>query len=66
MRFFTLVDYHHLLLALFLGAIAAMVIHLAFRHHSRPVPSVLVFLYLGFAVWAVLYLFYFALLGGPI
>jgi len=32
MRLFTLIDFHHLLLGLFLGLAAAIVIYLAFRY----------------------------------
>ena len=32
MRLFTLVDFHHLLLGLFLGIAAAIVVYLAFRY----------------------------------
>ena len=35
MRLFTLVDFHHLLLGLFLGIAAAIVIYLAFRYGGR-------------------------------
>ena len=66
MRIFTLLDSHHLVLTLFLGIIAASSIYLAFRHHSRPVPAILAFLYIGFIVWAVLYVIFFGILGGPI
>jgi hypothetical protein len=66
MRFFTLMDFRHLILALFLGCVGALLIYLAFRHHSRPVPTVLIFLYAGFAIWAIFYLIFFAMLGGPV
>ena len=35
MRLFTLIDFHHFLLGLFLGAAAAVVIYLAFRYGGR-------------------------------
>jgi hypothetical protein len=66
MRIFTLLDFQHLVLALFLGSIAALLVYLGFRHHSRPVPAVLVFLYIGFAVWAICYVIIFGIFGGPI
>ena len=34
MRFFTAIDFQHLVLAFFLGLAAALVIYLAFRHGS--------------------------------
>jgi hypothetical protein len=37
MRLFTLIDFHHFLLGLFLGMAAAVVIYLAFRHGGRNV-----------------------------
>ena len=66
MRLFPFADLHDLVLALFLGCVAALLIYLGFRQHSRPVPAILVFLYVGFAVWAVFYLIFFAILGGPV
>jgi hypothetical protein len=66
MRIFTLVDFHHLVLALFLGAVAALLIYLGFRDRSRPIPAVLLFVYAGFAVWTILYVVFFGFLGGPI
>jgi uncharacterized membrane protein len=66
MRIFTLLDFHHLVLALFLGFITALSIYLGFRHHSRPVPAVLVFIYIGFAIWAVFYVILFGIFGGPL
>jgi hypothetical protein len=66
MRIFTLLDSQHVILALFLGAVAALLIYLGFRDHSRPVPAIMVFVYVGFAVWAVLYMIFFGVLGGPI
>jgi hypothetical protein len=66
MRLFTLIDFRDLVLALFLGCVAALLIYLSFRHHSRPVPAVLIFLYAGFLIWAVFYLIFFAILGGPV
>jgi hypothetical protein len=32
MRLFTLVDYHHFIIALFLGCLAALILYLAFRY----------------------------------
>ena len=66
MRVFGILDMQHVVLALFLGAVAALVVYLAFRDRSRPVPAVMVFVYVGFAVWAVLYVIFFGILGGPI
>jgi hypothetical protein len=39
MRFFTLIDLHHLLLALFLGLAAAIIIYLSFRHVEDKGPD---------------------------
>ncbi|OPY67400.1 MAG: hypothetical protein A4E57_02337 [Syntrophorhabdaceae bacterium PtaU1.Bin034] len=66
MRLFPLLDYQHLLLALFLGFIGALSIYAAFRHRSRPVPAILVLLYIGFAVWALCYIVFVALPGGAL
>jgi len=66
MRLFTLLDSQHLVLALFLGAVASLVVYLGFADRSRPVPAIMVFVYIGFAAWAVLYLIFFAMRGGPI
>ncbi len=66
MRIFTLIDYRHLVLALFLGLFAALSIYLAFRHHSKPVPILLVLLFLGVAAWVICYVVFFAIPGGPI
>jgi hypothetical protein len=66
MRIFSLIDFRHLELALFLGVVAALAIYLGFRDRSRPVPAVMIFVYAGFAVWAVLYLVFFGIMGGPI
>ncbi len=66
MRLFALIDYHHLILALFLGFFTAFLIYLAFRHHSRPVPVILALLFVGVAVWGICYVVFFAIPGGPI
>jgi hypothetical protein len=66
MRMFPVIDFQHLLLALFLGCIAAIVIYMGFRHNSRPVPAVLVFLYTGFVVWAICYVFLVGFSGGAL
>ncbi len=66
MRLFTLMDYHHFVLGLFLGFFAALLIYAAFRHHSRPVPLVLAMLFIGVAVWGVCYVVFFAIPGGPL
>jgi hypothetical protein len=36
------------------------------RIGNNPVPPVLVFLLLGFAVWLVCYVVFFGILGGPV
>jgi hypothetical protein len=38
-RFFTLIDFQHLILALFLGLAAALVIYLAFRYTGKRQPE---------------------------
>ncbi len=93
MRLFSLIDFHHFILALFLGTAAALVIYLIFRYgpetrrrdgHDNPVregsyaespdvpeaehnpaPPVLVFLFVGFVVWLICYVIFFAIRGGP-
>jgi hypothetical protein len=95
MRLFTLIDFHHFLLGLFLGVAAAVVIYLAFRFGGRgagkndesiggdlcaqseeypeglrignnPVPPVLVFVFIGFAVWFIFYVIFFGIFGKPV
>ena len=66
MRIFALLDFQQVVLALFLGVVAALLIYLGFRDRSRPVPAVMIFVYAGFAVWAVLYVVFFGVFGGPI
>jgi hypothetical protein len=88
MRLFTLIDLQHLILAVFLGLAAAIVVYLAFRNgpgrlpagredrlygddpvghggDHRSIPVVLLLVYLGFAVWFVFYVVFFALRGSP-
>jgi hypothetical protein len=89
-RFFTVLDFQHLMLALFLGLVAALVIYLGLRSgryrgrrgtelppsesgypdgieaRDNPVPPVLIFIYLGFAVWFIFYVIFFGLKGGPL
>ena len=94
MRLFSLIDFHHFILALFLGMAAALVIYLAFRYgpetrrrgehdnparegsygentdvpgaEHNPAPPVLIFLFLGFVVWLICYVVFFAIRGGPV
>ena len=90
MRLFTLIDLHHLILALFLGLAAALTIYLAFRYgpfgknaqdeneegsqeyfdeettaQRRPVPPVLLFVYIG-AAFSIIFYVIFSILRGPL
>jgi hypothetical protein len=37
-----------------------------FRSKSRPLPAVVLFLFIGFAVWLVCYVIFLGLKGGPL
>ena len=73
MRFFEILDFRHLVLAVFLGLAAALVIYLSFRGNRRAegargagVPLALIFLYAGIIVWCIMYVIYVGLKGGAL
>jgi hypothetical protein len=93
MRYFALVDFRYVMLALFLGVIGAIAVYVAWGsyparrrrktkeeirwlrgheidtgHHAEetPLAPFLIFIYVGVAVWAVVYMFFVGLRGGPV
>jgi hypothetical protein len=92
MRFFDILNTQHLILGVFFGLIAALLVYIGFggthystgkeeggdeseedsgykegfRSKSRPLPTVVLFLFIGFAVWFVCYVFFRGLKGGPL
>jgi len=88
MRFFSLLDFQHAMLLIFLGVIALILLYLAFYGHdfifgrgekkeeieeypggiqarNRPIPLILVFLYLGLVIWALAYVVVSGIKGAP-
>lgn len=92
MRFFDILNTQHLILGLFFGLIAALLVYIAFggfyystgkeggageseedfAHKEefpskhRPLPTVVLFLFIGFLVWLVCYVIFRGLKGGPL
>ena len=84
MRFFDILDTQHLVLGIFFGLIAALLVYMGFgwpysstgkedagdigSHppKSRPIPTALLFLFIGFAVWLVCYVIFRGIEGGPL
>jgi len=88
MRFFSLLDFQHAMLLIFLGLIALILLVVAFggevytrakeeekkelkeypeglQVQNQRVPLILIFVYVGFAVWAVAYVILIGIRGGP-
>jgi hypothetical protein len=86
MRFFDLLDFQYLVLAIFLGLIAVILIYLGFQSYSlsqkkkkeveeefpegirvqdHPVPPFIIFVVIGFILWAVVYVILYGLRGEP-
>jgi ABC-type antimicrobial peptide transport system permease subunit len=92
MRFFDFLNTQHLILGIFFGLIAALLVYIGFgasyystgkeeggeereeafahrenlRPESRPLPTIVLFLLIGFAVWLVCYVIFRGLEGGPL
>jgi RsiW-degrading membrane proteinase PrsW (M82 family) len=92
MRFFDILNTQHLILGLFFGLIAALLVYIGFggfyysagkgegggesgedfehkedsRSKHRPLPTVVLFLFIGFVVWLVCYVVFRGLKGGPL
>jgi hypothetical protein len=88
MRYFTIIDFQAMVLALFLGLCCLVLIYLAWagyqrirndkeldryndaeliaHHGHNPVPPVLKVIFTGIAIWALIYLVIYGILGGPI
>jgi len=91
MRFFNVLDFQYLILALFFGIISVFLIYLGFlsyrfsqkrkgeeesaeenhefpgglRIQNHPIPPFLIFICLGFALWAIAYVILIGLRGEP-
>ena len=91
MRFFYVLDFQYLILALFLGIVSVFLIYLGFmsyrfsqkrkeegetaeeryeypgglRIQNHPIPPFLIFICLGFALWAIAYVILIGLRGEP-
>ncbi len=92
MRFFDMLNTQHLILGIFFGLIASLLVYIVFggfyyaadekegggepgedfsheedvRPKRRPLPSVVLFLFIGFVVWLVCYVIFQGLKGGPL
>lgn len=86
MRFFDLLDFQYLVLAIFLGFVSAVLIYLGFQSYSfsrrrkeegeeefpggirvqnHSIPPFLIFVVIGFIVWAIAYVILYGLRGEP-
>jgi hypothetical protein len=88
MRFFSLLDFQYVMLLIFLGLIALILLYVAFYRHdfilgrgekkeeteeypggiqarNRPIPLILIFLYLGLVVWVLAYVVMIGIRGAP-
>ncbi len=69
MRFFDTLDTQHLILGVFFGLVAALLIYIGFggsRSKTHPLPPVVLFVFIGFAVWFVCYVIFWGLKAGPL
>jgi len=72
MRFFDILNTQHLILGVFFGLIASLLVHIGFgwpyysTGNRHPLPTVVLFLFIGFAVWLVCYVIFLGLKGGPL
>ena len=92
MRFFYILNTQHLILGVFFGLIASLLVYIGFggfyystgkdetggeggedferreelHPKRRPLPSVVLFLFIGFVVWFVCYVIFQGLKGGPL
>ena len=69
MRFFDMLNTQHLILGVFFGLIAALLVYIGFggsRSKNPPLPTVVLFVFIGFAVWFVCYVIFWGLKGGPL
>ncbi len=88
MRFFDLLDLQYLVLAIFLGLVAVVLVYLGFQSYAfsrrgredekieeefpggiqvqnHPIPPFLIFVVIGFFIWAVIYVVMYGLRGEP-
>lgn len=88
MRFFDLLDLQNLVLAIFLGLVAVVLVYLGFQSYTfsrrtrdaekieeefpggievqnHPIPPFLIFVMIGFLLWAVAYVVLYGLRGEP-
>lgn len=88
MRFFDLLDLQNLVLAIFLGLVAVVLVYLGFQSYAfsrrtrdaekieeefpggievqnHPIPPFLIFVMIGFLLWAVAYVVLYGLRGEP-
>jgi len=89
MRFFDLLDFQYLILAIFLGLVSAVLIYLGFQSYSfsrkgkkeeeeiedefpggirvqnHSIPPFLIFVVIGFILWAIAYVVLYGLWGQP-
>jgi hypothetical protein len=66
MRFFDLLDFQTVVLLVFFGLIALVLLCIAFSGLTRKtIPLVLIVVYVSFIVWAVVYAIFIGIRGGP-
>ena len=85
MRFFDVLDFQYLILAIFLALVAVVLIYLGFQSYSfsrrreeeeeefpggirvqnHSIPPFLIFVVIGFVIWAIVYVILYGLWGEP-
>ena len=87
MRFFDVLDFQYLILAIFLALVAVVLIYLGFQSYSfsrrkeeeegeeefpggirvqnHSLPPFLIFVVIGFVIWAIVYVILYGLRGDP-
>jgi hypothetical protein len=87
MRYFSLLDFQYVILLVFLGLTAIILLYVAFgsdlftsgrrekpqdlenypdgiQVRNEPIPLILIFIYVGFVIWAVVYVLMIGVRGG--
>lgn len=88
MRYFGLLDFQYVILLVFLGLTALLLLYLAFGSHvftrekkekpqeledypdgiqvrNKAIPPILIFIYVGFVIWAIAYVILIGARGVP-
>ena len=81
MRFFSLYDFQNVVLLSFLGCIVLVLLYMAFGKlgaagpldensngnagTEKPIPLILIFVYVSFVIWAFVYVLFVGIRGNP-